>query len=84
MIYLDNGATSFPKPPSVYGAVNRYMRFVGGGAGRSSHKKAREAMEIVTESRAAVAELINVGSPEKVIFTKNATEGLNIIIGGLI
>ena len=84
MIYLDNGATSFPKPPSVYGAVNRYMRFVGGGAGRSSHKKAREAMEIVTECRAAVAELINVGSPEKIIFTKNATEGLNIIIGGLI
>ena len=84
MIYLDNGATSFPKPPSVYSAVDYYMRFVGGGAGRSSHKKAREAMEIATLCRTAIAELINADNPEEIIFTKNATEGLNIIIGGCV
>ena len=83
-IYLDNGATSFPKPPPVYKAVEDYMRSIGGGAGRSAHKKAREAMEIATLCRVEIAELINADNPEEIIFTKNATAGLNIIIKGCV
>ena len=84
MIYLDNGATSFPKPPEVTSAVEHYMRYCGASAGRSAHKRAREAMEIATSCRLAVAELINAENPEDIIFVKNATEGLNIIIRGIL
>ena len=84
MIYLDNSATSFPKPPSVHSAVENYMTSVGASAGRSSHKRAKTAMDIAFACRSKVAELIGASSPEKIIFTKNATEGINIIINGVV
>ncbi|MDP4117818.1 MAG: aminotransferase class V-fold PLP-dependent enzyme [Bacillota bacterium] len=84
MIYLDNGATSFPKPPAVYDGVNYYIRYCGASAGRSAHKKAREAMEIALECRIALADFINADNPESIVFTKNATEGLNIMIRGMV
>ncbi len=84
MIYLDNSATSFPKPPAVYEAAAHYMLDIGASAGRSSHKRAKNAMDIAFNCRNMVAKLINATSPEEIIFTKNATEGLNIIINGLV
>ena len=84
MIYLDNGATAFPKPPAVYSAVEHYMQSIGASAGRSSHKRAKIAMDIAFKCRSSVAELINASSPEEIIFTKNATEGINIILTGMV
>lgn len=84
MIYLDNSATSFPKPTSVYEAVERYMHYGGGSAGRAAHKKAREAMEAATLCRIKAAELIGAENPENIVFVKNATEGLNIILRGML
>ncbi len=84
MIYLDNSATSFPKPPSVYEAVEHYIKSIGASAGRAAHRRAREAMEISTACRMAIADFIGAENPEEIIFTKNATEGLNLIIKGLI
>ncbi len=84
MIYLDNGATSFPKPTAVYDAVYYYMKYCGGSAGRSAHKKAREAMEKAMECRWLISEFMGATQPENIIFTKNATEGLNIIIKGYV
>ncbi len=84
MIYLDNSATSFPKPPKVAEAVESYMRHGGGSAGRAAHRKAREAMETATLCRIAAAKLIGAENPEEIIFIKNATEGLNTIIRGMV
>ncbi len=84
MIYLDNGATSYPKPASVYEAVENYMRYGGGSAGRAAHKKARDAMETATLCRIKAAQLIGAENPENIIFVKNATEGLNIILQGMV
>ncbi len=84
MIYLDNGATSYPKPVSVYEAVEKYMRYGGGSAGRAAHKKAREAMETATLCRIKAAELIGAENPEDIFFVKNATEGLNIILKDMV
>ena len=84
MIYLDNSATSFPKPPAVYEAVTHYMLNIGASAGRSSHKRAKNAMDIAFNCRNSIAKLINAPSPEEILFTKNATEGLNIIIKGIV
>ena len=84
MIYLDNGATSFPKPPTVYEAIEAYIKYCGGSAGRGAHRKTREAMEIATRCRCLAAELMGVKNPEEIIFVKNATEGLNTIIKGMV
>jgi cysteine desulfurase family protein len=82
MIYLDNAATSHPKPESVIEAVVGYMKDVGASPGRSSHGAARRADEIVFNARNALAKLFGVGQSERIIFTSNATEALNLAIKG--
>jgi selenocysteine lyase/cysteine desulfurase len=82
MIYLDNAATTFPKPETVYRAAVRCMREYGGNPGRSGHRLSREAGAAVYDARAAVAELLG-GQPENVVFTLNATYALNLAIGAL-
>ncbi len=82
MIYLDNAATTYPKPPSVYRAAERYAREYGGNPGRSAHTLAREAAMAVYSCREAVAALFG-GLPENVIFTLNATYALNLAIRAL-
>jgi len=72
MIYLDNAATTNPKPESVYRAAERCMRDYGGNPGRSSHLLSRRAAEAIYACREAVAELFS-GLPENVVFTMNAT-----------
>lgn len=83
-IYLDHGATSFPKPECVYQAIERFMRECGGSPGRGSHRKAREADAVVLETRRALAELLGVKNPEHIVLTSNATESLNLAIRGLV
>lgn len=79
MIYLDNAATSFPKPESVLRAVISCMSHYAGNPGRSGHALSRAASECVYETRCAVAELLG-GEPEGVVFTKNATEAIALAI----
>ncbi len=82
MIYLDNAATTFPKPRSVIAAFNDAVRLYGGNPGRSSHYLSRQAARIVYECREEIASLFE-GSPENVVFTLNATYALNIAINAL-
>ncbi len=83
-IYLDNAATSWPKPDAVYDAVDRYMRESGAPAGRSVYAEAHQANQIVAATRAAVARLIGADDPRRIAFTLNGTEALNIAIHGLV
>src|SRR5262245_56975369 len=86
-IYLDNAATSWPKPESVYRAVDDYMRRLGAPAGRVAYYQVAEAAEaerIVGSCRKKIADLINVGDPNRIIFTQNATDSLNLALHGLL
>lgn len=83
MIYLDNAATSFPKPPQVLRAVAGVMMQPFGNPGRGGHKAALRAGRVTDACREAVAELLG-GVPERVIFTLNCTDALNMAICGLL
>ncbi len=82
--YLDNAATSWPKPESVYQAVDNFMRHVGATPGRGGHWREEEAQRIATEARRAIARLVHAPAPEGVIFTMNATQAINIGLKGLL
>ena len=81
-IYLDNAATSWPKPESVYRSVDNYQRQVGVAAGRSSYQDAIEAGRLVDRARRAVAQLLGINEPSRVVFTLNGTDSLNMAILG--
>lgn len=83
-VYLDNAATSWPKPESVYRAVEDFMRNVGATPGRGGHWREEQAQRIATEARQAIAQLVNAPAPEGVIFTINATQAINIGLKGLL
>lgn len=83
-VYLDNGATTFPKPESVYRAMDDFQRKLGGSAGRSGHWRAVETGRLVYRCREALADFFNVKDPLRLAFTKNATEAINIAIRGLL
>ena len=83
MIYLDNAATSLPKPPAVERAVLEAMRSMA-SVGRGSHRPAMRAADTVLDCREAAAELFHVPDPERVVFTMNATHGLNIALRSLV
>lgn len=83
MIYLDNAATSWPKPDQVYRALDRFSREVGGNPGRSAHRQAVEAERIVRETRTRLAALIHAESPSRVVFALNGTDALSMAIKGL-
>jgi cysteine desulfurase family protein len=84
MIYLDNAATTYPKPEQVYRRVDYVLRRIGGNPGRGSHRMALEASRVVFKAREAVAGLIGAGDSSRVVFTKNATEAINIALKGLV
>lgn len=84
MIYLDNAATSFPKPSSVYKEVDKCLRSYCGNPGRGSHKLSRISAEKIYETREAVASFFGASLPENVIFTYNDTYALNTVIKGLL
>lgn len=84
VIYFDNAATSWPKPPTVRQALDAYFAEAGGNPGRSGHRMSIAASRVVLAAREAVARLFNVSDPSRIIFTKNATEALNLAIYGLV
>lgn len=84
IIYLDNAATSFPKPLCVTDEVNRCIRKYCGNPGRSSHPLALTAAKKIYECREQLASLFSASSPEQVLFTLNATYALNFVIKGLL
>lgn len=84
MIYLDNAATTYPKPESVIKAVSEYMRNCGASPGRGGYSSAMQASSVVYECRENLASLFHLPDPERIIFTKNSTEAINTAIFGLV
>lgn len=84
MIYLDNAATTFPKPECVIDTVSDIMKNYGGNPGRGGHRLSRIMGEKVYECREEFADFIGSSNPEQVIFTKNTTEALNLAIKGTV
>lgn len=82
MIYLDNAATSFPKPPQVIKAVAGSLEFLGVNPGRGGHRLAIQAGRVVQACREEAARLLGMNHPERIIFTRNCTEALNLAISG--
>lgn len=82
-VYLDNAATSFPKPPCVVSAVTNAIETLGGNPGRSSHSLSRAVADAVYDTREAVANFFG-GEADRVVFTASATQALNLAICGLV
>lgn len=83
-VYLDNAATSWPKPEAVYLAVERFMREVGATPGRGGHWREEEAARVADETRAALAQLFNASDPAGIAFTMNATQAINMALKGIL
>lgn len=83
-IYLDNAATSWPKPEAVYRAVNAYQQDSGVAVGRGATRRGAELQRIVDRCRERAARLLGAESAERVIFTFNGTDGLNLALHGLL
>jgi len=83
-IYLDNAATSWPKPAAVYAAVDNYQRNVGAPCGRSGYAEAIMISQAVDHARRQVARLVGLEDATHLIFTANGTDSLNLVIHGLL
>ncbi len=83
-VYLDNAATTYPKPQEVYSAVLNHLTNVGSNPGRGSSSSSLESNKIVFKCRNAIMNFFNFNKPENVIFTSNITSSLNILIKGLV
>ena len=81
---MDYACTSFPKPDEVIRAMTDYMTRIGSNVSRSSYETAYEAEEIVYDTRASLCELFHGPDVKNVIFTKNITESLNVLLKGLL
>ena len=83
-VYLDNAATSWPKPETVYLAVDHFLREVGATPGRGGYQQEEQAQQIADEARAALAQLFHAPDPLGVAFTLNATHAINMALKGLL
>jgi len=83
-IYLDNSATSYPKPECVYDAVNAYMRDNGASPGRGTYANAMASDKLVYEARKSVARLIGAEKAGEIVFTMNSTEAINTVLKGFL
>jgi len=83
-VYLDNAATSWPKPEAVYRAVSRFMRHVGATPGRGGHRREAKASQIADNARAALATLFHAPDPQGIAFTLNATQAINMALKGIL
>ena len=83
-IYLDNGATSYPKPEEVYTAVYDFMRNIGVSSGRGAYRQALNADRIVYQTRGLLAQLFNIRDVSRIVFTANVTQALNLAIKGIL
>jgi len=84
MIYLDNAATSFPKPEPVYQALDRFARTSLANPGRAGHRMAVAAERTLDAARHSLNQFFHGAAPERWIFTLNCTDGLNLAIKGII
>ncbi len=84
MIYLDNAATTWPKPEAVYAEMDRFFRLSAANPGRSGHRMALAAGQAVERSRLNIARLFNVANPCQIVFAGNATDALNTALKGLL
>ena len=84
MIYLDNASTTFPKPETVAQAVYRYMTAQGANINRGCYDSAYDVEELVFETRQMLCDLFHGSDCKNVIFTKNVTESLNVILKGFL
>jgi cysteine desulfurase family protein len=84
MIYLDNAATSWPKPPEVLKAMVDILERAGGNPGRSGHQLSIEAARVMYDAREDIACLFNSSDPTRIIFASNATQAINIVLKGLL
>lgn len=83
-IYLDNGATSYPKPEAVYTFMDQFYRKYGVNPGRSGYDLCMEAGEVVEETRQMLTSFFNGTDPNRLCFSYNSTDALNIIIFGML
>ena len=83
LLYFDNAATTFPKPPAVTAAVQQAMREAGGNPGRGGHPPAARAGELVYSARETAAALFHA-EPEHVVFTANCTHAVNLAVQGVL
>lgn len=83
-LYLDNAATSYPKPPGLAERLKGHLESFGGCPGRGSYELARRSGAMVDETRVVLAELFHASDPQRIIFTLNATDALNMAIKGVL
>lgn len=83
-VYLDNAATSFPKPETVYAAMDDYNRRNGAAIGRGAYRATIEGTALVQRCRKKIAELLGAEGPERILFTFNCTDSLNLALHGLV
>jgi cysteine desulfurase/selenocysteine lyase len=84
VIYFDNAATSWPKPPGVVAAMTHFIEQIGANPGRSAHRRSIEAARVVYAAREAAAALFNAPDPLRIVFGYNVTEALNLALRGLL
>ena len=84
IIYLDNAATSFPKPPCVYERMEKFLREESANPGRSGHRMSVEAEASVERSRSILAKFFGVKNSSRIAFTLNCTDALNMAIKGVV
>ena len=84
LIYLDNGATSFPKPEGVYAFMDQFYRNNGASPGRSGYDLSIETGNIVEDTRRRLTQYINGSDPNRLIFSANSTDALNLAIHGIL
>jgi cysteine desulfurase family protein len=84
LIYMDNAATSFPKPEEVYKAIDHFNRNLGGSPGRGSHRATLRAGAVMLECRELLARLFNISDAAQIAFTANITDAINIGLKGIL
>jgi len=84
IIYLDNAATSYPKPPEVYDFMNEFYKKSGVNPGRSGYDMSLETEEVVNTTRKKLTKFFNGTNPDHLTFSYNASDSLNMIIGGML
>jgi len=84
MIYLDNAATSWPKPPEVLKAMVDVLEHAGGNPGRSGHRLSISAARVIYDTREEIARFFGAADPLRVIFTSNATHAINLALNGIL
>ncbi|GFO57221.1 cysteine desulfurase [Geomonas sp. Red276] len=83
-LFLDNAATSYPKPETVYRAIDAAMREIGVAPGRGGYRQSLAAARTVFETRSTLADFFGVPDSSRLVFTHSATESLNIAVSGLL